>query len=257
MSPHDPVGNENARPPNVPIIPPELRAPPRAAEEVAFGYHDVIGDDDRRPVANVRIMPYRAICALRITAPNGTVLLGSGFLINPVTVVTAGHCVYIQREGGWMSSIEVIPALDGAERPFASIVSQRFRCVSGWVQAMDPGHDYGAILLPRPFAGIGAFDVQALDDASLAGADVTVGGYPADRGGDHQYIHDRKVSRVDAMNLYYTVDTFPGQSGSPIWGTHALGEAVSVGIHTTGGEAMNSGTRVTADVMANLEQWMR
>lgn len=250
------VGSEGACPVEVRPIPDGLLPAPRDAAAVAFGFHDVIGADDRRRVTDVMTAPYRAICELRITAPNGMPLVCTGFLIGPTTILTAGHCVHIQSAGGWMRSIEVIPALDGTTRPFQSIVSTTFRSVAAWTQSQRRTHDYGVVILPAPFAQPPPVALRVVDDAALARASVTIGGYPIDHGSNQQWIHTRQVTRLDALNLYYDIDTYPGQSGSPIWYVGGDGVPVAVGIHTTGGEMQNAGTRITPAMIANLQAWI-
>ena len=64
--------------------------------------------------------------------------------------MTAGHCVYSHSHGGWAQSIEVIPGMNGAVRPYGSAVSTSFRSVTGWTGSPsgNPEFDYGAIILP-------------------------------------------------------------------------------------------------------------
>src|SRR5207248_9320300 len=70
----------------------------------------IIGSDDRVLVTNNELYPWRCVCSLLITAQSGTMYLGTGWLVSPRVVLTAGHCVYMSDEGGWASQIEVIPA---------------------------------------------------------------------------------------------------------------------------------------------------
>jgi len=67
----------------------------------------------------------------------------------------------------------------------------------------------------------------------------------------------RPMMAVTDAQLVYDIDTFGGQSGSPIWQqTTELG-LIAVGIHTTGGVSSNSGTRINQDVLDNLATWTR
>jgi hypothetical protein len=98
-------------------------APPEAVLDVAvasFGETNVleaiIGSDDRVRVAdNLMIAnPWRQICALRIRSKTGKMYVGTGWFIAPRVLATAGHCVFLQNEGGWAQSIDVIPAKAGS-----------------------------------------------------------------------------------------------------------------------------------------------
>jgi glutamyl endopeptidase len=219
----------------------------------------VINRDDRVRVDDVAAYPWRSICALRITARNGRQYVGTGWLAGPQTVMTAGHCVYLHDAGGWAESITVVPGLAGSAPPIGSFTSQRLRTVDGWVEARAAGSDYGAILLDEPIGEeLGWFGVGALSDEQLLRAWANISGYPLDRdSARYQYFHARVLVQVNPSRLFYDIDTFGGQSGSPIWFTGTDGRRIAIGIHTTGGSRENAGTRITGDVLANLREWRR
>lgn len=216
----------------------------------------VIGNDDRQAVPDVTQAPWRYICALRIQAADGSSFVGTGWFIGPHTVMTAGHCVYLHDHGGWATAIEVIPALDGNQRPFGSATGRRLRAVSGWIDEEDSNNDYGAILLDENLGEqTGWFSFAALSDTELTTNFATISGYPADLDrATRQYFHARNISRVSPRRLQYDIDTYGGQSGSSIH-IESNGERVAVGIHTTGSSLGNSGTRIVAEVFNNMQRW--
>ena len=220
----------------------------------------VIGEDDRKRVTAAFLArnPWRQICALRITSQRNRRYVGTAWFIAPGVLATAGHCVFLQDDGGWAKSIRVIPAKDGSIEPFGSLESTHFASVDGWTQRRQRDMDYGVIFLDDHNVGsqLGNFAVQALDVPALKGTDAQISGYPADRDrAEFQYFHLRPMIDVTDSRLVYDIDTFGGQSGSPIWQeTSELG-LVAVGIHTTGGVSSNSGTRITSDVLENLVRW--
>jgi len=247
--------------------------PPDAAAG-ELGLERIFGKDDRTLVPSTTDAPWRWSAALRIKARDGQRFVGTGWFIAPRTLVTAGHCVYMHDHGGFAESIEVIPALDGTKRPFGSIVSRDLKSVEGWTAKRSSDFDYGAIVLDSDvMSGVGAFAYAPPTEALLAGANINVAGYPADRdGATRQYFHARRVIRVSSRRVYYHVDTFGGQSGSVAWVTvdrnaaAQLGVAVPAGtsqvrvavaIHTAGSTLSNYGTRITEDVAANLKKWSR
>ena len=219
----------------------------------------VIGNDDRVRIKeqDLRRNPFRQICALRIKARTGAMYVGTGWFIGPRAVATAGHCVYMHKEQGWAEWIDVIPAKFGPSEPYSRLRSTKFRTVDGWIDQKRPDLDYGLILLDDTATGgrVGWFEVAAESDVQLAGSVVNISGYPADReDAEFQYFHARPVVQATPTRIEYDIDTFGGQSGSPVWLDTSSG-VVAVGVHTTGAATGNSGTRVTEPVIDNFIAW--
>lgn len=219
----------------------------------------VIGADDRVRIANTTVRPWSGICQLNITARNGQRFIGTGWLIAPRTVITAGHCVHIATAGGWAREIEVSPGRNGASRPFGSVRSSRLSASPEWVTSRSRNHDYGCIILPRaPRAASGAlpftFGFAARSDAQIRSRALNLSGYPGDKGGITQWFHARLARAVSANVITYDIDTAGGQSGSPVW--HLENNIrTAVGIHTNGSPLGNSATRITPTVLARLNAW--
>lgn len=226
-------------------------APSREALEV------IIGSDERIRINGTTTYPWRAICGLKITAANGKRFIGTGWLISPRTVVTAGHCVYMHNEGGWASSIEVIPGLNDAARPYGSFSSNVLRSVTGWTQGKKRENDYGCIILPqnqRPGSTVGFFGFAIRDDSFLNNAALNLSGYPGDKGGNQQWFMAQRPKSLSSRVITYNIDTMGGQSGSPVW-VLQNGNRYAVGIHTNGHGTGNSATRIQTDVYNNLVNW--
>ena len=217
----------------------------------------IIGVDNRVRINPTTAYPWRAICGLKITAKDGSKWIGTGWLISPRTVITAGHCVYMHDHGGWAQSIEVIPALNEAARPYQSGTSSNLKTTTGWIQSKSRDNDYGAIILPanyRPGATAGYFGYAVKDDSYLMSAVLNISGYPGDKGGNQQWFMALKPKSVSARVISYDIDTMGGQSGAPVW--VKVGDArVCVGIHTNGHSSGNSATRIVGAVFTNLQAW--
>lgn len=222
----------------------------------------IIGTDDRVRVTNNEVYPWRCICSLRITANTGTVYVGTGWLVSPRLVLTAGHCVFMSDEGGWATQIEVIPGRDADERPFGSAVSRELRSVTGWTQDNDSEFDYGAIILPtdKRFGDqLGWFGYASRADDYLSNLTLNLAGYPGDGGptgvDGSQWWHSRMVRDVFDRQITYEIDTFGGQSGAPVWEFASNGGRYGVAIHTYGDTLNNGGTRITGDVFDTIVSW--
>jgi V8-like Glu-specific endopeptidase len=226
----------------------------------------VIGEDDRVRIRNTTAAPWSGICQLNITAENGSRFVGTGWLIDERTLVTAGHCVFMHNAGGWASSIEVIAGRDGAEKPFRAITSTRFFAVSGWTKDKSRDHDYGAIILPKAFPSVNGarphhFQLAPFKDDQLKKAVANISGYPADSPGTGKdstaaWFHARRITRVTPTTIVYDIDTGGGQSGAPVWILEPrTGRRMVCAIHTNGFSLGNSATRINDVIARNLNQW--
>ena len=234
--------------------------PPAVAAEDIIG-----GVDSRARIPDTKSYPWRAICSLLITAADNTTWVGTGWFISPRTLITAGHCVHIKGSGvagrdGWVRSIQVMPGRDNTALPFGAVTSSVFRSVGGWINQGDRSFDYGAIILPTPLGEtIGWFGLGVYTDADLRTVVGNISGYPSakDKNGPElgtQWYDARQVADVDGRQVFYEIDTFEGQSGSPVY--RAIGQQrFAFAVHAYGGTKSNSGTRITTEVFNNMSAW--
>jgi V8-like Glu-specific endopeptidase len=223
----------------------------------------IIDRDDRIRILDTHNAPWRMICSLSIQGPNGN-FIGTGWFAGPKTIITAGHCIYETRQmGGWASQIRVFPGRDGDILPYQT-VSQRFEVPEEWVESggTNPDYDYGVIHLDEPLGDkTGWFSIAVGSDDQLSGVLANLSGYPGDYkwGGRYQLFHSDKVSTVLSNRFFYTIDTFGGQSGTPVWIKLNDGNLQVVGIHTYGiglnNNNQNSATRITSIILNDIKKW--
>lgn len=229
------------------------------AQEAAAALEVIIGIDDRVRITQTSQVPWRRICALRITFPSGATYRGTGFLIGPRTVATAGHCVYLHNQGGWARKVEVIPGCNGSTRPFGRAESTSFRSVKGWVIGKKPESDYGCIVLPAgAFGGhnLGCFGFANFNAQKLLAQSAVLAGHPGDKPFAEMWGMARKFKTVTAKTLIYDIDTVGGQSGAPVY-IKRNGQRYVVGIHNYGASTGNSATRITQSVYSRLSAWSK
>lgn len=216
----------------------------------------VLGSDDRVPVEDTQSAPWCQICALSIEAADGSAWRGTGWIVGPRTVLTAGHCLFLHRRGGWVRSVTVAPGASGAHRPFGWVVATEFRSVTGWVEDESEAHDYGAIILPEGVsaAPLGTMRFIELLGDEAEGFTANIAGYPGDKPENTLWWDSRTIAESDAAHLRYEIDTTGGQSGSPVW--LMLGEErFAIGLHTLGGVTANSAVKIAPAVFDRFAEW--
>eukprot|EP00035_Acanthoeca_spectabilis_P022782 m.445734 g.445734 ORF g.445734 m.445734 type:complete len:345 (+) comp19271_c0_seq1:74-1108(+) len=226
----------------------------------------VIDDDGRDPVARPSAWPWCVQGKMFMTFPDGARFIGSGTLVNRHHVLTAGHCIYSHRNGGWATRVEFIPAMRFASRPFGSSLATRLVSVAGWTDRNPPlrAHDIGMLILDQNIGDVcGHFGVVTTENNSLLlGRRVNVTGYPGDLDrGRVMYTMADAIKRVQADELNYFIDTFGGQSGSGVWSHWSGHPGFHVcGVHVRGvGRAPdndNDSTRITRVKFDRIVEWM-
>ena len=227
--------------------------------EAAAAIEAIVDIDDRVRITNTTQVPWRRICALRIQFPSGATYRGTGFLVGPRAVVTAGHCVYLRNQGGWARRVTVIPGANGAAAPFGRADSGTLRSVRGWVTSKRPESDYGCVILPQnAFGGrnLGSFGFAAFDAQTLLAQRAVIAGYPGDKMFAELWGAARRLQAVTAKTLVYNTATMGGQSGAPVYIKRA-GQRYVVGIHNYGSSTGNSATRITRSVLERLTGWSK
>jgi V8-like Glu-specific endopeptidase len=216
----------------------------RLADEADYA---VIGPTDGRTrVKDTRPFPYSAVCHIERDFGDGRLTGCTGFLVGPQRLLTAAHCIVspIRARLGVPSQarrVRVSPGRSGRSGlPFGSQWARSWRVHPEYLRRPSPETDIGVIELARPFApSPGHFATAALATADLERLRqirlVHISGYPGDKPLGSQWEHAERLDRVAARRLFYSVDTCPGHSGSPVWMLRTLGGApVVIAVHTAG-----------------------
>lgn len=224
----------------------------------------VIGAEDRMRIGMTGSDPWRLVCALVHHRDGRARPVGTGTLVGPRLVLTAGHC--LAGDGG---EIEVIPGLNAGDgSPYGSrrVSAAGFRMHPAWRDNRREERDAGALVLDRPFDGIDTwFEIAGRADEALIGWFVSIAGYPAIRprmdeneprydGGDELWFHSNAITDARPRELHYGIDTTAGQSGSAVWLYDADRPAI-VGIHAYGSRRGNFATRMDDDLIAEIRSW--
>ncbi len=208
---------------------------------------------------------WRSIVYIESTFSNGAVFTGSGVMVGPNDVLTAGHVLYMAQQGGAAIKVRVIPAYDPSPyaAPYGELSSTSFH----YFQNYDPqGSGYlmpgdgAASTLAWSELDVGIIDLGSavgsrtgwmqIDPAFRSGT-VNVTGFPAVYGNNMSsesgYAY---TDSVDSTVMYGGFDLSAGNSGGPVWYSAADGARV-VGVVSTA--AWGASVKGTYDQLA---QWI-
>jgi glutamyl endopeptidase len=216
----------------------------------------VLGADGRTQVDPTTGNPSRFI---------GQIVIGgsicTGWLVDADTVITAGHCVS-NGAGTFfdVNTMTFIPGRNGGTEPYGSCGVDASYTTNGFHVGASKLYDYGAIILDCTIGTttgwMGYFKVGGI--TGLQGLTAHVRGYPGDKPLGTQWTMRGTVAASQKRFVYYAIDTFGGQSGSPVYQFRSGCGACAMAIHAYGnggsGPAANNngGPRINIEVFNNL-----
>ena len=189
-------------------------------------------DPDSRQVVTSMGSPWNAVVRIKSMASSGIPRYGTGWLISPSRLVTAGHVIHHKAMlGGLAHSVEV--ELDGETQ-----AASGWRVHPRWENDSDFALDVGFVELAGPFGtAFSSLDLEVMQPVDLSGPTV-IAGYPFHPFESRPRWAKGRVVHWHEGLAYHDVDTSSGQSGGPLL---RQGGLVAVGIHTpdTGANALS------------------
>jgi glutamyl endopeptidase len=217
------------------------------------------------PVPDTKPYPWRVTAALIIRIPNSNqAFTGTGWLIGPRAIVTAGHCVFPRGPvfTGFAAQIEVHIGLNGVgnDPVCPPAIASHFACSQGWHQSGDPAYDYGVVVLDESLGdGVGWLGASVLTDNEILGSVANLSAYPSNSpnpsvpNGKQWYVSGQP-GQVDNSFIYYNFGLLPGESGGALY-RNVLGESYAMGIHIASQGNLGRSVRITDQVAQNLHTW--
>ena len=170
---------------------------------------------------------------------------GSGVMIGPRHVLTAGHNVYDNDKEMWASHVNVSPGANEGKSLFGTTSVVKAFVPNAYFDGEDKS-DLAVLVLEEDLGKYtGWASVNALGDGELEDTKFFVSGYPGDKATGQLWEMKGEIKFITPTVLKYKIATYAGQSGSPLWkkGT----PPTVVGIHVRGGDTVNEATRISRE----------
>jgi V8-like Glu-specific endopeptidase len=230
---------------------------------------NVVGTDDRTRVTDTETYPWNTVGHIGNSYPSGRAYRGSGAIVAPYMVLTAGHMLYDWgTEGGYAGSITFSPgqrqlsAGGAVTRPYGQFTASWWQTNANYVDALktNPGvqfdYDYGAVFFNTSFTSVGLNTYMPMvfnlapDAIHLAGYPPSVQGETSSQGMWHSF--GNVTSTTDRI-IYYDADTTGGNSGGPVWQFTSPDTRRIVAVHVV---SSPGGCRMASQNQENIESWM-
>ena len=218
----------------------------------------------RQPECDVNYSPIGRITSF---FPDGTMMVGTGFLIGNDLIATAAHVVFMPEHGGYATDYSMFVPADnsvedgGNERPYgtANLLSNHIHVPR---QYRDPdetareNYDYALVRIDRAI-GVDSradhFDMRVVRSGDFLSENINITGYPGEAQGrttrSMWTATGAAMVLINQRRVTYRVPTSAGQSGAPI--VLASDPRAVIGIHTMGRRTSpeyNSGVIMTEEV---------
>ncbi|MCD0459977.1 trypsin-like serine peptidase [Roseiconus lacunae] len=242
--------------------------------EETFEQERQIGSTDSRQRINSGAKFYFPVCQILTTFSGlGSETVGSGVLVRPDLVLTAGHNFI--KPGRRCTSVRInfrVHSSGGGHFRLVDNQLSRVRIANGYNGGSRPrsaAYDYAGIRLPKKVTAFPPLSLMPTNINPQPGSNVIVAGYPLHaRGpanGDHLYASRNKLVGTQRVtqsrrSVSHLVDTSKGQSGGPMIYvfTAPSGKKVArvIGIHNKYGNGVNLGAYLSGAILNEIKSWI-
>lgn len=187
---------------------------------------NVYSPDGRKKITIANQFPYNTIVYIETVGGDGISYIGTGVIIAPNAVLTAGHVVYNAAEGGHIKSATIYQAnANGNYNPSTAVNATSEVINSDWLtkdnanpKVYPLGADDLAIINLSKNIGLST-GWMGMTSVLTTNQSISLVGFPKDHF-QQMWGMSGNVSRFSSpLFSYSNISMYPGQSGSPVFNT--------------------------------------
>ncbi|MCR5332402.1 MAG: trypsin-like peptidase domain-containing protein [Bacilli bacterium] len=233
----------------------------------------LIGNDDRVIITNPSQQPYlptaKIVSIFSSESGNITVpMRGTGFMIGPNLLATAAHCVYDDYTVDEFDNNIYDPEFATTVRIFCGISSNdvqnenyQYYAEATVINIQKSYHigcwddyDWAILELDRNLGNYtGWYNITP--NWYSYGEDLYSYGYPSDLGDRNMCMAPGQMLGHSTYRYQYSIDTYGGQSGAPVFMEDNQGAPHVIAIHTMGETIYNSGTIINTFIYEYIQSF--
>lgn len=227
--------------------------------------NQIVGDKDDRVPVDTRAYPYRA--AVWLGRADGS-QLGTGWLVNENTVITAAHVVTHETNKSWEhpGQDKIIPGRHLNDKPWGSCGWSQMWVPRAYIERAsgqgDQRYDYAIIKLDCNVGKQTGWFAAFWTTARLKEQILGLSGYPGNLSidGSRQYYHNDYVRDEPEGLVVHGADATDGQSGSPVFQfvrKDVCPNACVMGVHTGSWGEFNRAVRFSKESIEQIRLVMQ
>ena len=217
-------------------------------------------------VSATGMWPYTPTVKIYSHWPSGEVTTCSGMLVQALTLVTAGQCVYthqadlcqVGEESCWVDDLEAIPAYADGEDPYGKSGYQTILTWTAWTEAVNSEYNLAAVQLRYPIgAALGWLGVGFnADDSFFTNQSFSSTFYPlsAPFNGEVMAEVASSFSAADPDILHIENNGDNGQIGAGLYGPDGIVYGILSNPQDASGETL--ATRITYDKFTAIREFI-
>ncbi len=173
-------------------------------------------------ITTTTVAAYQNTVYIKVKDINDNWYRGSGFMIGPNAVATAGHLLYdIEDKHGFVVEAKVYPGRTGNTIPYGEVTASTFSVANQYVESENSNYDWGIIELDSNIGyTVGWMEIKT-QTSSYNGTAIRTNGYPAEVDGERTRIMYRSNGTISNTYTYRLKSTNTkstnGMSGGPLY----------------------------------------